>query len=89
MCSSARDWCGYLLPTGLTEVERVSAKLAGAQVVAVTELPQAMSLFKHNPSTNFGKPLEPAVGLSRADSHSSIQAPQTKHPFLVIVAPVM
>jgi hypothetical protein len=29
---------------------------------AVAALPQAMSLLKHNPSTNFGKPLGPAVG---------------------------
>jgi hypothetical protein len=34
--------------TGLTEVERVSAKLVGAQAVAVTELPQGFD-FAHPP----------------------------------------
>jgi hypothetical protein len=70
MCSSGRDWLVRVVLTGLTEVERVSAKL-GAQVVAVTDLHQSMSLLKHNPSTNFGKPLEPAAGLSRTGSVDS------------------
>jgi hypothetical protein len=54
--------------TGLTEVERVAAKL-GAQVVAVTDLPQAMPSSSTIPApTSASLFLEPAVGLSRADS---------------------
>jgi predicted nicotinamide N-methyase len=60
--------------TGL--VSCVAAKL-GAQIVAVTDLPQAMSLLKHNLCTNFGPPVQAAVEEAAEEATESTHSAST------------